>query len=82
MKDNSGPAFPTLDCFVDPDGKNPVYAHDFGMTKRELIAMHVMAEMMGAHDADGNWTAQGCELEAARSAKTAANALLAELAKE
>ena len=76
MKDNSGPAFP----FIENDQLGQ--SVNLGMTKRELIAMHVMAEMMGAHDSDGNWTAQGCEREAAQSARMAADALIEELTSE
>lgn len=74
--DNSGLAFP----FIENDQLGQ--SVNLGMTKRELIAMHVLAEMMGAHDSSGNWTSQGCERGAAQSARMAADALLAELAKK
>lgn len=73
MKDTSGPAFPNWSL----QG-----GWQTGMTKREVIAMHVMAELMGAHDSDGRWMSMGCEKEAAESARKSADALLAELGRE
>lgn len=69
MKDNSGPAFPHLDRHYTGNGVVAVP----GMTKRELIAMHLMS------DAPGNRYEHA---ENAKWAKDAADALLAELAKE
>lgn len=76
MKDLSGPAFPLV-----ATNSNKVESAQ-GMTKRELIAMHVMAELMGAHDSAGTWTAVGYEDKVAESARKSADALLAELGRE
>ena len=71
-KDQSEPAFPVI---------AGTYVRE-GMTKREVIAMHVMAELMGAVDSDGGWMSVGFEKEAAESARKSADALLAELGRE
>lgn len=75
-KDNSGPAFPGVE-YSYYDGQ-PQICNDFvGMTKRELIAMHVLAGIRAGEGAPLYSSWQVAEL-----ARKDADALLAELAKE
>ena len=61
-----------------PDGL-PTHEHEFGLTKREMMAMHMMAAIVGG--AVSNGSAQEGEDAAviAKAAMIATDALLAEL---
>lgn len=43
MKDDGGPAFPELDCFVDQHGEKPAYSAYHGMTLRDYFAGQALA---------------------------------------
>ena len=79
MKDKSGPAFPGQPAYVTTWENNVEVTkaiNNDGMTRRDLIAMHVMSDLMVVKGLDGLLMFTGYERDAARIAKEAAEALL------
>lgn len=74
-QNRDSPATPTPE-YTFYNGVEAIGCQHFGLTKRETIAMHVMASMMGSFDSEGNWMSSGCEKEAAEHAVKAADAIL------
>ena len=70
IKNGDMPSMPFQSC--GPDGL-PSYEAEFGLTKREMMAMHMMAGMLSKSGHSLN------ESDVARDATRAADALLAEL---
>ena len=70
IKNGDKAAIPFQSC--GPDGL-PSYEAEFGLTKREMIAMHMMAANRSRHSTYPSWESM------ASDAVEAADALLAEL---
>ena len=45
-KNGDMPAMPTIYGDMAPNGQREIYCSDVGLTKREMMAMHMMAHLM------------------------------------